>query len=239
LIFDDRGNRMSPTYAVRRGVRYLYYTSPALLGAGKENTPSRRRVNGPDIERAVVETLCAALSQPELLSEASSINWSAEARSAVLDNIERVVVRHNELQIIRKIVSPRSPELGEEDPEAKIYTVPLPTARPRARKEIIIPGGRDGPARQANHALVVAIARGRSWMRDLRSGKYADTREIARHFQLNEAHVRRLLRFAYLAPDVIGAIVEGRQPHSLTVRRLLQGIPCSWSDQRKAFGFSL
>jgi site-specific DNA recombinase len=76
-------------------------------------------------------------------------------------------------------------------------------------------------------------------MRDLRSGKYADTEEIARRFKLNEAHVRRLLRFAYLAPDVIEAIVEGRQSHSLTVTRMLQGIPCSSSDQRAAFGVSL
>jgi len=237
LIFDDRGRRMSPTYAVRRGVRYRYYISPALLGAGKGNTPSQRRVNAQDMERVVVETLSAELSRPELLSEAGPGSWSAEARSAVLDNIERVVVGQNELKIIRKIACPTSPGSGEEDAEAKSYTLPLPTARPRARKEIIIPAGRDGPARRANHALVVAIARARTWMRDLRSGEYADTREIARHFQLNEAHVRRLLRFAYLAPDVIGAIVEGRQPPSLTVRLLLQGVPCSWSDQRKAFGF--
>jgi hypothetical protein len=63
-------------------------------------------------------------------------------------------------------------------------------------------------------------------MRDLRSGKYADTAEIARQFQLNDAYVRRLLRFAYLAPQVVEAIIEGRQPRSMTVKRLLQGIPC-------------
>src|ERR1700704_6056366 len=39
----------------------------------------------------------------------------------------------------------------------------------------------------------------------------------------NDAHVRRVLRFGYLAPDIVEAIVEGRQPRSLTVRRLLQG----------------
>jgi site-specific DNA recombinase len=42
----------------------------------------------------------------------------------------------------------------------------------------------------------------------------------------------------YLAPDVVEAIVEGRQPRSLTVKRLLQGIPCAWLDQRAAFGFA-
>jgi hypothetical protein len=38
-------------------------------------------------------------------------------------------------------------------------------------------------------------------MHDLRSGAYADTMEIARRFKLHDAHVRRLLRFGYLAPD--------------------------------------
>jgi site-specific DNA recombinase len=75
-------------------------------------------------------------------------------------------------------------------------------------------------------------------MQDLRQGKYQDTVEIARRFKLNDAHVRRLLRFGYLAPDIVEAIVEGRQPRALTVRRLLQGIPCAWADQRKAFGFT-
>jgi hypothetical protein len=48
--------------------------------------------------------------------------------------------------------------------------------------------------------------------------------------------VRRLLRFAYLAPDIVEAIAEGRQPRTLTVKLLLQGIPLDWSDQRAAFG---
>jgi len=55
---------------------------------------------------------------------------------------------------------------------------------------------------------------------------------------LSDPHVRRLLRFAYLASDIIEAIVEGRQPNSLMVRLLLRGIPLAWSDQRAAFGFT-
>ena len=47
-----------------------------------------------------------------------------------------------------------------------------------------------------------------------------------------------ILRFGYLAPDIVEAIVEGRQPRSLTVKRLLQGIPCAWADQRTAFGLA-
>ena len=72
---------------------------------------------------------------------------------------------------------------------------------------------------------------------ETRAQKYADTKEIARRFLLSDAHVRRILRVGYLAPDIIEAIIEGRQPRSLTVKRLLRGIPCAWADQRAAFGF--
>ena len=51
-------------------------------------------------------------------------------------------------------------------------------------------------------------------MRDLRSGKYADTTEIAQQFELNDAHVRRILRFGYLAPDIVEAIVEDTRAYA-------------------------
>jgi site-specific DNA recombinase len=74
-------------------------------------------------------------------------------------------------------------------------------------------------------------------MRALRQAQFVDTTQIAQRYELSDAHVRRLLRFAYLAPDIVEAIVEGRQPRILTVKLLLKGIPLDWTDQRAAFGF--
>jgi hypothetical protein len=112
----------------------------------------------------------------------------------------------------------------------------LPAPQLRARKEIVVPG--EPTPRRLNHGLILAIARARIWMQGLRDGRYKDTAEIAERFKLNDAHVRRLLRFGYLAPDIVEAIVEGRQPRALTVRRLLKGIPCAWADQRRSFSFA-
>ncbi len=229
---------MSPTYSVRGGNRYRYYVSRALMRGHKEEAGSHCRVGADDVELLVVECLGHQLSRPEPLSDVASGKWSTETRTLVRDNIERVVVDHGEVQIIRKVgtTCPSSGEVGEDGGAPKAYTAPLPAPRPRARKEIILPEGRT--PRRINHALMLAIARAKTWMRHLRDGKYRDTAEIARRFKLNDAHVRRVLRFGYLAPDIVEAIVEGRQPRSLTVRRLLQGIPCAWADQRTAFGFT-
>jgi hypothetical protein len=114
----------------------------------------------------------------------------------------------------------------------------VPAPRPRARKEIVIPGGRDSTPRRFNQPFILALARAKTWMRDLRAGKHADTKEIARRFKFSDEHVRRVLRIGYLAPDIIEAIIEGRHPRSMTVKRLLQRVPCDWVDQRAAFGFA-
>lgn len=74
-------------------------------------------------------------------------------------------------------------------------------------------------------------------MRALQQAEFVDSAEIAQRFALSEPHVRRLLRFVYLAPDIVEAIVEGRQPSILTVKLLLRGISLDWADQRAAFGF--
>jgi hypothetical protein len=66
------------------------------------------------------------------------------------------------------------------------------------------PGGLTG-------SLVLAVARGRTWAA-LRRGEYADIAAIAGECGLGESYVRRMLRLAYLAPDVVEAIAEGRQP---------------------------
>ncbi len=222
---------------MRRGNRYRYYISSALLHDRRSEAGSRARVNADDVDRLVVEVLGRDLSQSELPAVCPSPPWSSETRALVRDAVERVVVQRGQVQIIRKPAAPSASAGRNEDGAVpQVYVVSLPDARPRARKEIIVPGGHNSPPRRVNHALILAIARAKSWMRDLRSGKYAGTAEIARRFQLNEAYVRRILRFAYLAPGIVEAIVEGRQPRSMTVKRLLQGVSCVWAGQRIAFG---
>jgi site-specific DNA recombinase len=239
LIYDDRGNIMSPSYSVRRGNRYRYYISSALLHDRRADAGSLARVNADDVERLVVEVLGRELSRPELSTDCPSAAWSTETRILVRNTVERVVIQCGQVQILRKPAATSTTATPDDDGDAlQIHVAPLPAPRPRARKEIIVPGGRDSSPRRLNHALILAIARAKSWMRDLCSGKYADTMEIARRFRLNDAHVRRVLRFRYLAPDIVEAIIEGRQPRSMTVKRLLLGIPCVWADQRAAFGFA-
>ena len=114
----------------------------------------------------------------------------------------------------------------------------MPGRRLRDRKDIIIPGGAGIPPRRLDRSLVLAVARGRTWTSALRRGEYADTAEIAGKCSLSEAYVRRILRLAYLAPDIVESIAEGRQPRELSLNRLLSPVPFAWAEQRQRFGFA-
>jgi site-specific DNA recombinase len=242
LIFDRNGNRMTPTYTVRRGNRYRYYVSRALMQDRGQETGAVLRVGADDIERLVVEALARALSRDDLAADAGSGIWGTEIRAIVRQSVERVVVYGEKIQIVLKIRAEdcdmARADGDEHDATPTILKVSLPPARPRARKAILVPGNAGSGPRRIDQALILALARARSWMRALREGEYADTAEIAQRFGLSDPHVRRLLRFACLAPDIVEAIVEGRQPRPLTVKLLLRGIPLSWSGQRTAFGLS-
>jgi site-specific DNA recombinase len=86
-------------------------------------------------------------------------------------------------------------------------------------------------------ALVKAIARAHSWSEQLLNGKVLDQKSIARDTGLQDRYVSRVLRCAFLAPDIVEAILEGSQPPDLTFKKLCDNIPMNWADQRNQLGF--
>jgi site-specific DNA recombinase len=236
LIFDDRGNRMSPSYTVRRGTRYRYYISQAHLRGRK--TGSRPRIGADDLERAVVEELLRRQPGDSQIADIAAGVWSAKTRELVRSTVDRIVIDHDGIEITLKVKEIDDTSDGDNRKKSlKTLRLALPPLRPRERKEILVPGTSGTQPRRIDQALILALARARSWVSSLRQGEFVDTAEIAQRFGLSDAHVRRLLRFAYLAPDIVETIIDGRQPRALTVKLLLRGIPLDWADQRAAFGF--
>ena len=103
---------------------------------------------------------------PKLLADGPSAGWSAEARTLVRDTVERVVIQSGQVQITRRpaATSAAGDPPDEDGDPRQVHVEPLPAPRPRARKEIIVPGGRDAPPRRLNQALILAIARAKSWI---------------------------------------------------------------------------
>ena len=83
--------------------------------------------------------------------------------------------------------------------------------------------------------MIKAIARGFRWRRLLETGVYGTLEEIAAAEKINPSYVSRLLRTTLLAPEVVEAILDGRQPADMTLALLMQPLGVLWAEQSKAF----
>jgi hypothetical protein len=86
--------------------------------------------------------------------------------------------------------------------------------------------------------LIKALARAHGWYEKVVQGKAFDMRSLARDAGLTERYVGKVFRSAFLAPDIVEAILAGRQPHDLNFDKLCQNLPLSWVEQRAQLGFS-
>jgi hypothetical protein len=105
------------------------------------------------------------------------------------------------------------------------------------RKVIIAPDGGDAwpPAKpQPDSTLIRALARAHRWKRMLEEGRYRSAAEIAEAEGVTRSFVNRLLRLTLLAPDIVEAILEGRQPKAMQLEELTDAVPSDFEKQRKA-----
>jgi hypothetical protein len=86
-------------------------------------------------------------------------------------------------------------------------------------------------------SLLKALARGRPWYEWIVAGEVSGKRAIAQRLGLNQRYVDRGLGRAFLAPDIVGSILDGNQLADLTFAKLTRGLPTSWTEQRKQLGF--
>ncbi len=87
-------------------------------------------------------------------------------------------------------------------------------------------------------ALIKAVARGHSWYEKILQGQVVNVKSLAREASLTPHYVRNVLACAFLAPDIVEAILDGRQPATLKFEHLYKNIPFNWTEQRRLFGFT-
>lgn len=97
-----------------------------------------------------------------------------------------------------------------------------------------LPEGGTPPAR-ADSTLVKALARAFRWKRMLESGEFATIAELAEREGIAPSYMTRVLRLTLLAPDIVEAILDGRQGLEVTLARLMEPFPAEWADQTLAF----
>ena len=275
LLFDDRGHRLTPIHTIRRGKRYRYYVSQAVLQNQTAQQGRVCRIPALEIEQHVtrrMETWLAAgrelLDQLALPSDdtaartallAGAKAWRdlgtrepAQVRAFLLATVRRVTVEETAVQLdlsqsgLRTVLlrgddipsTVLTPLRGQEEQDDVMpVVISVRLTRCGAGIRLIVPGESDGErTAKPNAALIKAVARAHVWYERLLSGEATSLRAIAREHGVTPRYVRRILRCAFLAPDLVEAILQGRQPPELTLAGLCHTLPLDWAEQRKEIG---
>ena len=236
-IFDDRGNRMTPTHANKLGVRYRYYVSHALMQKRKADAGSVARVPASEIEALVLD---GVRKQLELPPEGPGM---ISDRDVIERYVERVVIVPEaiELRLLPREISPQGGETNPSDSDnernAAKLTLPWTAASFAAVKGIVhAPDGTQAMKSGSRDALLAAIARARGWVEEMKQGEVASFAEIAQREGQVERHIRLLAPLAFASPRILAAIVDGTAPADLTVTGLAKALPHSWAVQEQSIG---
>ena len=253
-----------PSHAVKGSLRYRYYVS--VDAQGEERSRRARRVAAGDIETAIVDGLKALLDdQPGLIEQLGAIVADAGAASAIsvaarllrssLDEMPKSGLRDVVETIGLQVV------VGDEgvnvtfslDALARRLGIDAHGLVPGNDGRRALPVGSSIIWRGHELRLIVAATPVGPIQRDGRLITLLLKAEEARRRLLDgptggepdapiysDKHLARMVRFSLLAPDIVAAILDGRQPKMLTARRLLRTaeLPLAWPDQRRMFGLA-
>jgi site-specific DNA recombinase len=220
-LFDDRGNRMSPSWAKKGSKRWRYYVSQAALQGDKSKAGSIVRVPATTIEHFIGDAI----------SKQSPGRPASASQADLRDLIDRVTIGRGAIQV-------QLSEAAEAAVGARTLTVPWTLPSPY-RKRGIIQSRRDANASarpmraNARAILVDALGDSHRWLDELLSDPDQTLESLALREGKTDRSMRMSLSRAFLAPDIAKAAVEGRLPRGYGLKRLVD-LPMAWPDQWQA-----
>ncbi len=227
-IYDDRGNRMTPSYGIKRGIRYRYYVSAALVQGNKADAGSVTRVAALDIEQRVTDCLI-----DQKMLEKSDTNLIETLHRAV----DRVTIGSREITIHTLTQTRDSPEPIRIPWNPPVHRRRRSISTPDTEKPATVPPSRKVIRSEARARLLIAIATARQWLDELMRGEVTDLDAIAQRENRSERSVRMIFSLAFLSPDIVSAAIDGTLPRGLGLSDMTD-LPVDWEEQVKKLGLS-
>jgi site-specific DNA recombinase len=254
LMRDGHARVLSPTHAVKGGKRYRYYASQTDGDAA--SAEPCWRISALDIEALVRAKLSEAIDSA-VRSRIAIGDLSADAitrleanaarhrqqlsqaaprdiREAILRLVQRIDVTEQAISIQYSTASV-DPALAEMPSATCVAAIGF--VRTARRVRLLIQPVIDETDRPRNPALVKLVTQAFQARRAMDAG--GEFNEVAAGLGYGREYLADMLRTSFLAPSVISAILEGRQPPALTRKQLVTSnrIPLDWNEQRRMFGF--
>ena len=264
LLFDESGDRLSPTHATKNGRRYRYYISHRLMQAAR-NSDDGWRIPAAQIEELVVDRVIQLLSSGrQVIDLLHQTNMAPSLINSALENARNCCTtlastdksdKRKQLQTIVRRISIAPGRLKIEiceirlanlltgrtsahSTETTVLSVPFKLRKRGVESKLIIDGSKHTVGGK-DPKLIEIVAKGSTWFEEFVSGQSDSVRDIAKREGIDEGDVSRMMSFAFLAPDIVEAILDGRQPVELTAERLKRAgsLPLPWPGQRRLLGF--
>ena len=197
----------------------------------------------------------AVIGAGQALSSAWESESSVSIRQFLHDVVARVVVLETGIQVlvrtgalIRELLrdpgSPRNVKVRKilaADKAEDLITLDIDTRLKRCGGEVrlVLPADSvEETKRRPLPSLIKAIARAHDWYEQIVAGRMTGRRSIGKATGLDERYVAQILHAAFLAPDIVDAILDGQQPVGLTMEKLRKRPPVDWQEQRTRLGFT-
>jgi site-specific DNA recombinase len=249
-LFDETGDRLTPTHTNKDNRRLRYYVSNRLISGGKD--PSGWRLSAPKLEGQIativadhIESRASnyALTNTPDLHTANSFKKAANAQIKKLrskgllqnaDIIEKVQLSPNTIRV-RLAADPLAASLGitcgDLSPELITFEVPWKLKRRGVENKIVI----GDPVPEPDQTLIRLLARAHQWVLDMKAG--TSLNRVAQKHGVTAAYVRTRSKLAFLSPKIQQSIVLGTFPTEFTTNRILHmKIPLDWRAQNSLFG---
>lgn len=265
LIFDARGQPLTPTHANKQGKRYRYYVSNALLKGDESKSEATFRLPAGEVETLVVDRIrsffgsrsevSAALAPYKLSAQhidavlARTSQWAEswlsmtprESAERIRTLVQRVTIDVGQIsiEILTDQVVGTERSLPEHEQRRASISLDIFAELKRCGKgkRIVI---HNGPTNEIHPGLVRLLREALRARETLLMDSAESLNAIEARLRTSKGRMTSLMRLSYLSPAIVQDILDGRQPLSLGAKQLIglsKNLPQNWLDQRAFLGF--
>lgn len=256
LVVDESGHRLIPSHSQKRSKRYRYYVSEPLIIEDRQSAPEAIRIPAPELETLVISQL------KDWLANESALLKILNPKANQIQELSNTIKQQQELlhqntkeryefihRLIKKVsvltdcveikINPQA--LFEDSPhpiEPLTLTAQAKIERCGMAMRLLV--GNRSAVQNLDQTLINSIRKAQDWLEQLTTGRVNSVSELATKEGATSNAITRLIYRAFLAPDIIRAIMNGTQPTTLNsdLLKTIVPLPLDWDEQRKLLGFN-
>jgi site-specific DNA recombinase len=193
-----------------------------------------------------LETTRALVDAAQQFAKALAGDSTSGLRELLAGIVVRITIQQDSIEVNVSKEGARARLLNQEgilgqdsDGQPVVLRTAMKLKRCGGEMRLIIPGwAAIDQQRQPAPSLIKAVSRASDWVRRMEGGEFKHQRDLAKATKLEPRYINAILRVAFLAPEIVEAIIDGRQPPNLTLDSLTGVLPVSWQQQKKQISFS-